>query len=568
MLSSVTLDRFKCIESATVELDRITVLVGPNNGGKSSFLQGLQLGTSIAQSMKINGYSKSQDDPDAVTTSLASSELVYTPLKDVSSLAQGGEIHGGKNANPILIKLSEDSGDSVAVIVEKGRNRNVKLTAKGLKLLSVVEDYAKPYSVISPGLAGIPISEEYKSKRIVNRAAARGDANSVFRNILLLLKEKKGDWDWFQCTLRKIFPRITVEVEFDHENGETIAATVTRDNCTLPIDSSGTGVLQAIQILSYIALYSPKVLILDEPDSHLHPNNQCKLVALLDEATKEKEFQVVISTHSRTLIEELQSVHAKFVWFSDGKVRSEDFDVIQALMDLGALDVEDYLDGGATQYLILTEDKEPNYIDALAKASGHVDGSTVIKSYEGVGNIRSVIALAEYVHQNYFGTRVYIHRDRDRLDEDQISREREKIKAVGAIPFISSGTDLESHFLEPKHVSHVFPKITIEEAKELVREAIGKARDKSIDKLARDTYKAREKEYFDGWSNDKRKPDATKIVRESEKLYQSDPVRFTYGKSALGILKQLIQQRLHIANADCLVTPSEYIAVKELKVQP
>ena len=114
----------------------------------------------------------------------------------------------------------------------------------------------------------------------------------------------------------------------------------------------------------------------------------------------------------------------------------------------------------------------------------------------------------------------------------------------------------------------MFPKITIEEAKELVREAIGKARDKSIDKLARDTYKAREKEYFDGWSNDKRKPDATKIVRESEKLYQSDPVRFTYGKSALGILKQLIQQRLHIANADCLVTPSEYIAVKELKVQP
>jgi hypothetical protein len=572
MLSSISLKRFKSIEDATIDLGRITVLVGPNNGGKSSFLQGLQFATSIAQTIKINGGSRrTNKNKNQSAGSFAPQQLVYTPLQDVDSLAYGGKISQNKEEG-IQITLEESSGESVKIIARRGRNKNILVSIEGEKLLSVIEDPANPYSVISPGLAGIPASEEFRSRGIVTRAAARGDANSVFRNVLLSLKDKKVDgedgkreWDWFQNALQKIFPEITVDVRFDDENGETIAATVTRDGLELPIDSSGTGVLQAIQILAYVGLYSPKVLILDEPDSHLHPNNQRKLVSLLEEVTKEKDFQVLISTHSRTFIDELNSVGAKIVWFAGGVTRSEDFDQIQALMDLGALDVADYLNGGATQHLILTEDEKLSYIESIATASGITESVREIRSYNGVTKIRAAIELAKFIREKSCGTRIYIHRDRDWLWDDDVEKECKKIADAGAIPFITEGTDLESYFLVPEHVADIYSGVSQQVAEDLVAEAISLAKDDSIDKLFNTACRDALEEYSKNRTENEF-PDYSKIRRECQELYESDPTRFTYGKKALGVLKNLIQER-SIGDPKKITTPSRYIAVDVFRHQ-
>lgn len=572
MLSSISLVGFKSLETVRLELGRITVLVGPNNGGKSSCLQGLQFATSIAQSMDINGY-KRQEKKDEngrgtgewkLASTLASHQLVYTPLSDVHSLARGGELHGGYGGNPIqLILTGETSDDSVRIEVKRGKNKNISINVEGEKFFGVLKDPAKPYSVMSPGLAGIPASEEYKSKGVVTRAAARGDANSVFRNVLLQLKKKEKDWDWFQGALRKIFSNITVDVSFDTENGESIAATVTREGLELPIDSSGTGVLQAIQILAYIGLYSPRVLILDEPDSHLHPNNQRKLVSLLEEVTKEKDFQVLISTHSRTFIDEMSSVGAKIVWFAGGVTRSEDFDQIQALMDLGALDIADYLNGGTTRHLILTEDENFSYIESIATASGITESIREIRSYSGVTKIRSAMELAKFIGEKSCGTRVYIHRDRDWLRGDDVEKECKRIAAAGAIPFITRGTDLESHFLVPEHVASIYPGVSQSDAEGLVAEAISLAKDDSIDKFFNKVCRDALEEYSKNRTENKF-PDHSKIRRECQELYESDPIGFTYGKRALAALKNLIQER-SVGDPKKITSPSRHIAVDVFK---
>jgi predicted ATPase len=61
-------------------------------------------------------------------------------------------------------------------------------------------------------------------------------------------------------------------------------------------------------------------LILDEPDSHLHPDNQRKLVRLIAKLAEEKNFQVLLSTHSRHVLDEATSVGAKVTWFSGGEI--------------------------------------------------------------------------------------------------------------------------------------------------------------------------------------------------------------------------------------------------------
>ena len=43
MIKQVHIQNFKCLRDVTVELEPFTVLIGPNDSGKSSFLQACQV---------------------------------------------------------------------------------------------------------------------------------------------------------------------------------------------------------------------------------------------------------------------------------------------------------------------------------------------------------------------------------------------------------------------------------------------------------------------------------------------------------------------------------------------
>jgi len=238
--------------------------------------------------------------------------------------------------------------------------------------------------------------------------------------------------------------------------------------------------------------------------------------------------------------------------------------MIQAFSNLGALDVADYLDGGSTKKLILTEDTHVEYIRTIAVASGVSEDSTVIRSYNGVGNLNSAIELARFIKEQYRGTQVYIHRDRDRLNDKEVEEIKRKISGSGAVPFVTSGTDCEAYFVNPEHVSYVFPQISQNEAEDLVEEAIGLARSASEAKLADDIFYDKINE--GGGRLEMVKP--SKIRKEARRLYGDNPARYMYGKKALGYLKNLIQERLTINNANGLVCPSKYVAVSEFRASP
>ncbi|MFQ6781274.1 MAG: AAA family ATPase [Coprococcus sp.] len=63
-------------------------------------------------------------------------------------------------------------------------------------------------------------------------------------------------------------------------------------NIDVPIEQAGTGMLQILQILAYVLYFEPKLLLLDEPDEHLHPNNQRILAEVLEKYQKKKEFKL------------------------------------------------------------------------------------------------------------------------------------------------------------------------------------------------------------------------------------------------------------------------------------
>ena len=84
-----------------------------------------------------------------------------------------------------------------------------------------------------------------------------------------------------------IHPGVLLEVSFN--DGEDINIQAVFDDNLLsgvqrPLETAATGVLQVIQIFAYLILFRPKLLLVDEPDAHLHPDKQERLIEALEQA--------------------------------------------------------------------------------------------------------------------------------------------------------------------------------------------------------------------------------------------------------------------------------------------
>jgi predicted ATPase len=152
--------------------------------------------------------------------------------------------------------------------------------------------------------------------------------------------------------MRAVFPQLEIGVDFNHDGDEFISANATFIGSPLPLDSIGTGTLQAVQIFAYVGAFNPRVLILDEPDSHLHPNNQRLLARELSNISKGTGLQIILATHSRHILDEFQQLDADLYFVSESATLATDFDMTRTLIDLGALDQVDQLRNGEVKLLV------------------------------------------------------------------------------------------------------------------------------------------------------------------------------------------------------------------------
>jgi predicted ATP-dependent endonuclease of OLD family len=403
----------------------------------------------------------------------------------------------------------------------------------------------QPYSIFVPGLAGIPTWEEFKSEVLVRKAAARGDANNVFRNVLWLLRQNQVQWKKFSADFRKVFPDQILEVTFKADRDEQITCEIVKSWLRLPVDAAGTGVLQAIQILAYISLYRPKLLILDEPDAHLHPNNQRRLIRLVGELAVEDDFQVILSSHSRHLLDELEGTARKH-WIRKGsRVDDSDYDSIAALFDIGALDRGDLLRAGKVKCVVLSEDRDPHCIRELLKAAGIDIEEVEIWSYRGCSNRDTAVALARVVSQHAPKTLVLVHRDRDYMSEAEVNEYRESIEksCPNSFVFVTDGTDLESHFLSIDHLASLLTSLPRPQVEATVQRATDDVLDESL------------KTYI----NSRLRLESQRLKREGKqvnigefsvsctKAFEANRAHFRHGKKVLKRLRHILQSELKLS---------------------
>lgn len=448
-LTNLVLEKFKRVDKVDINLHPINVIVGGNNSGKSSVLQGIHFSVIAAIASREAGKNTYTQDA-----------LLYCPARNFEELRHGsGYTNQSQFGNFTLsAEIPGEATSTYNVRIYRGRNEgNVGCVRKGNpKFGALVTSSENLFSIYVPGLAGISQSEQYRSESVVRRGVASGDANLHLRNVLLLIQRKRG-LDKLAKRMRTLFPKFSMQIRFNPLSDVFIDARVSTTgpggrHC--PVELVGTGVLQALQIFSYVTLFEPRLLLLDEPDSHLHPDNQVLLANALQYIASETSTQIVVSTHSRHLVDALYQ-DANFVWLREGKVHSQGIglDRLPLLLDIGALDSFDKLMAGTIESVFLSEDSDMSLLRILAEHSGFSMDETLFFSYKTSANLESAKILAAFIREISPETKVIIHRDRDFMNAEEVQKVSGKIAACGAIPFITEGSDVESYFVQSKHIS-------------------------------------------------------------------------------------------------------------------
>lgn len=105
MLQRIRLQKFKGIEDAFFDVGPINVLVGANNSGKSSIIQGLHFGVGIVQTINIHSLQLRQG-----AVSLNPLQIVYSPSESIYSLGIGGRLREEEH-NAIRLELALRNGE-------------------------------------------------------------------------------------------------------------------------------------------------------------------------------------------------------------------------------------------------------------------------------------------------------------------------------------------------------------------------------------------------------------------------------------------------------------------------
>lgn len=464
MVAELAFDHFKMISSATLSLAKINVLVGGNNAGKSCYLQAAHFGVMLAQSQSIAG-----------TQQFSAENLRYCPTDDFLLLRRDERL---TETNFIRFTYRNDTNDFGTITLTRGRNGVVKAVPEGQGAIrNEISDPNLFFSVYVPGLAGITIREEYRSNQVVNNGIARGDANLYLRNVLYRIESDNTKKTRFHELLHKVFPDHNVETAFNILSDISIKSTVTLPNGSVrPLDTVGTGFLQAVQMFAYVTNYSPKLLLLDEPDAHLNAGNQRLLADALSVVAQESDTQIILATHSRHLLDALsENIDSKLFWVKNGVAQAHnDWSDVAVLMDLGALDKADQILVGSYNYLIWTEDSDTDYLSTLLTANGFPESETYIFSYQSSSKFDSAAMLTSFIQRIRPGVKIIVHRDRDFMtnNEVQILTDRYKFTPTSTCKlFVTDGPDVESYFVRPAYIAEL-TGLSITEATDLVQNVV------------------------------------------------------------------------------------------------
>lgn len=298
----------------------ITILVGPNGGGKTSILHALY-GMPLDHSTAKYWIATSLDEIDKKD---GNHRYWYTYFNaTLNEKIQARKINDPNKRffahwEPGKLVTSEGMA---AMPAKNGKNEN--FMSGSADRWNQVE--RKVY-LINPKSESSPVERYFyhfhNSTEGLSYAKKLEDLGEKSRFLKRIVDEKRSDWSWYNVPRVKENASLSSQQLLDvntilskkYTSARYIKHSIYDPKFSVSVlfetstrkyteHFAGSGELAVVNlVLSLEKLKNYDLLLLDEPETSLHPGAQKRLIAHVLNAVKEKKLQVVISTHSTTFV--------------------------------------------------------------------------------------------------------------------------------------------------------------------------------------------------------------------------------------------------------------------------
>lgn len=286
MITNIVLDNFKCFRKLEVNPRLITVFIGPNGTGKSSVLQALALlKQSVGQDrLVLQGRLVNLGDMSQILPFFAPET---GPIRlGFSAKGPGGRAAAYEIQSDARGRLEVKKREPAGVPEQIMKQWKAVPTARGLVRTSYsVGDQA--FDDISQW-NGLGEQEQDTATNLAYGA-------DLIPNLSDMLKRITG------VGLRAplVPPRVVQVQSVTHGKRVNIVSEGFGSNALIPL------------LERFLSTPKDGVVLIEEPEIHLHPKAQAELASLLAEEAKAEDKQIIMTTHSEHILNRLLTLVAE-----------------------------------------------------------------------------------------------------------------------------------------------------------------------------------------------------------------------------------------------------------------
>jgi len=361
MITKVTTEYFKQFKKQEFPLDAFSLLAGPNNSGKSTLMQAVMVWKLAMQRwIEKKGPGSGTKAKERTGTPITRQEFSALPLPSMDQLWTDTHTslrrdEGKQGApRPLVITLhgkgnADDEWNMGFEFRYSGPEQiHVKPVAEDMANLSRAGNEVGV--VYIPPFSGIGVNETRYDRPYQEMLVGQGKGGDILRNLLLEVAECDDgkDWEELESIIERVFqyhllkpayggtPYITCQYLRGIPNGRGFGGLPPLD-----VSTTGSGFHQVLLILAFLYARPSTLILLDEPDAHLHVLLQKQLYDILRSLCHQRKSQLVIATHSEVLIdtsapEQILSFYRKPHLLASKTDRSQ---VREALKRISSLDL-------------------------------------------------------------------------------------------------------------------------------------------------------------------------------------------------------------------------------------
>lgn len=290
-ITSVQFENFKAFSKYSLSIEDLSILVGPNNNGKSTILDAFRI---LQAALRYAVSTK------PILIKLPNGESNFGYIIPKSSIPVSlRNIQTNYSEEPATIRFKFLEGQNLYLLFEDD-NRPILYYDTPRKLPKNLKEFKKEFDIkisVMPTLGPFEIDEDILVPDYVKRWWGSRRSSRIFRNIWYHLPDKFNN---FKDLVEKTWPNMTIcKPEKADMFSKQLYMFCEENMIKREISWVGFGFQVWLQLLTHIVRFEGSdMIIVDEPEIYLHPDLQHKILSIL----KSYQSTIILATHSVEII--------------------------------------------------------------------------------------------------------------------------------------------------------------------------------------------------------------------------------------------------------------------------